>query len=377
MEYNLYIRTETETFNIKHVSEENLKKVISAYNLGKDSTFINGKKYQLKGLAEIKIYTLDDPSDFNNFINSPEIQPKIKWGQYGIWLSPHLLAKCGNNVTDQFITDDFGNLQPPNLIVKETTMDIFISHSSEDAEIVKSIIELIRAAYTISAEKIRCTSVNGYRLKAGISTEEQLKLEIHQSKVLLAIITPQSVHSAYVLFELGARWGLSLPLIPLVTSQQGMQLLKGPLSNINALLSHDPAQLHQLVDDLGSYLGLEKQSPAVYQHVIDKIVAQSYQEVLLPDQPEPVNTTVEDFSNVDKIIKAKAESEYPDDFSMQVYIIKEQKDAVKALQNLPQDIPKNIFEKIRQSAADQYPNDFSMRLYIEKEQIEAYRELNK
>lgn len=255
-------------------------------------------------------------------------------------------------------------------------MDIFISHSSEDVEIVKSIIELIRAAYTIPAEKIRCTSVNGYRLKAGISTEDQLKLEIHQSKVLLAIISPQSIHSAYVLFELGARWGLSLPLIPLVTSQQGMQLLKGPLGNINALLSHDAAQLHQLVDDLGSYLGLNKQSPAGYQHLIEKIVSQSLQDVLLPEHPEPVNTTVEDFNNVEEIIKAKAKSEYPDDYAMQVYMIKEQREAVKALKIPPTDIPKEVFERIRQSAADQYPNDFSMRVYIEKEQLDAYRELN-
>src|ERR1700749_4194134 len=107
MEYNLYVRTDTETYNIKYVSEENLNKIITAYNIGKETIFISGKKYQLKGLAEIKIYTLDNPAGFNDFINSPEIKPEIKWSQYGVWLSAHLLAKCGTNVTDEFITDDF------------------------------------------------------------------------------------------------------------------------------------------------------------------------------------------------------------------------------------------------------------------------------
>jgi hypothetical protein len=376
MEYNAYVRTISETYNIKHITETNLAKLIDTYNLGKDSVFLNGKKYELASLEEIKIYTLDNPEGFNDFINTPEIKNELKWSKYGIWFSAHILAKCGTNVTDQFITDDFGHSKSTQIPL-ETLMDIFISHSSEDAQMAKMIVELIRAAYNIPADKIRCTSVNGYKLPAGASTESQLKQEIHHSKVLLAIITPHSIGSAYVLFELGARWGLSLPLIPLVTSEQGMALLKGPLGNINALVSHDAAQLHQLLDDLGTYLNITKQSPSVYEHLIQEIVVQSLKDVLPKQAPASKPTLTNEYDDALTVIKEHAKTQFPTDYSMQSFVIKEQKAAVEDLKkgNL-KNIPADVFLQIRQFAASQFPTDFGMRLFSEKEQIDAYIELN-
>ncbi len=87
-------------------------------------------------------------------------------------------------------------------------MKIFISHSSQDLEIVKSLVRLIRGSLNLSSEKIRCTSLNGHRLPAGVGTDDRLKQEIFDCEVLIGIITPISLESYYVLFELGARWGL-------------------------------------------------------------------------------------------------------------------------------------------------------------------------
>jgi len=378
MEYNVYIKTASETYNIKHLAEDNLIKLADAYNFGRESIFISGKKYGLKDLAEIKVYTLDDPAGFTDFINSPEVKPEIKWSKYGLWLSAHLLAKCGTNVTDKFITGDFGQSISPGTPPKELFMDIFISHSSEDVEIARMIVELIRAAYQIPTEKIRCTSVNGYKLPAGTSTENQLKDEIHHSKVLLAIITPHSINSAYVLFELGARWGLSLPLIPLVTSEQGVALLKGPLGNINALLSHDAAQLHQLLEDLGVYLNLEKEPAAVYEHLIQQIVKHSLKDVLPQNPPAPKTASADDYSDVLPVIENHAKTQFPNDYAMQLFVIKEQKTAVDELRKgNTKNIPGDIFQNIRAYAAQQFPNDFNMRIYSENEQVIAYLELNK
>ena len=244
-------------------------------------------------------------------------------------------------------------------------------------QMAKMIVELIRAAYNIPADKIRCTSVNGYKLPAGASTESQLKQEIHHSKVLLAVITPHSIGSAYVLFELGARWGLSLPLIPLVTSEQGMALLKGPLSNINALVSHDPAQLHQLLDDIGTYLDITKQSPSVYEHLIQEIAVQSLKDVLPKQAPASKSTLTNEYDDTLTVIKEHAKTQFPTDYSMQSFVIKEQKAAVEELKKGKlKNIPADVFLQIRQFAASQFPTDFGMRLFSEKEQIDAYIELN-
>ena len=108
----------------------------------------------------------------------------------------------------------------------------------------------------LKADDIRCTSVDGYRLPAGISTDQQLKSEIHDSKVLIGLISPSSISSYYVLFELGARWGANKPLIPLITNKKGAELLKGPLQGINALNTNSEAQLFQLVSDLEKLLNI-------------------------------------------------------------------------------------------------------------------------
>lgn len=153
-----------------------------------------------------------------------------------------------------------------------SSIDIFISHSSKDARIARALIELLRIALNIPAERIRCTSVNGYRPPAGASTEEHLRQEVHEATVFIGLITQESIQSVYVLFELGARWGASQHLIPLIASEVGASVLRGPLSSLNALRSDDAGQIHQLITDVGSKLGRSQVNPAAYQENIEKLI---------------------------------------------------------------------------------------------------------
>src|ERR1700738_4850362 len=47
-------------------------------------------------------------------------------------------------------------------------IDIFVSHSSQDAVLAKELVELLVFALGISTIRIRCTSVDGFRLEAGV-----------------------------------------------------------------------------------------------------------------------------------------------------------------------------------------------------------------
>ena len=266
---------------------------------------------------------------------------------------------------------------------KNDKMDIFISHSSQDVELAKLLIDLLKTALNLSSSNIRCTSVNGYRLPAGASTNEVLKKEVHESKVLIGLISPSSINSAYVLFELGARWGASLPLIPLISNQLGSELLKGPLRGINALNCCEPAQVQQLISDLKKELVINGESPEVYQEKIDSLVEHSLKE-LLPEEDikETVNNSKtkkaeKSNNNVDDKIKSYCEKEWPDDYSMRVHCIKEQRIAAKEIEKeRPADIPENIFSRILEKAISEWPTDYTMQVHSRNEQIEAYRELN-
>lgn len=153
--------------------------------------------------------------------------------------------------------------------------DIFISHSSKDADLAEALIDLLRNALSIPGWKIRCTSVDGYRHPVGTPTDERLRLEVREAKVFIGLITPASIRSAYVMFELGARWGAHLHLAPLLASSADTDLLRGPLAATNALSCDSPAQVHQLVADVAASLDARAGSPASYQKAVEALVSLS------------------------------------------------------------------------------------------------------
>jgi hypothetical protein len=140
---------------------------------------------------------------------------------------------------------------------------VFISHSSKDVELASAFIDLMKAALVLRADQIRCSSVDGYRLPVGVNTEDKLRGEVNAAKVVIGLITPSSMASPYVMFELGARWGAKRFIAPLLAGLRARDL-QGPLSLLNALAANNDSQLHQLLEDVGRELGLVVQSPASY-----------------------------------------------------------------------------------------------------------------
>lgn len=149
---------------------------------------------------------------------------------------------------------------------------IFISHGSEDVVVAASIVELLRAALNVPAAFIRCTSVDGYRLPGGADTDEQLRREVSEAEAFIGILSIGSLRSTYVLFELGARWGIQRHLLPLLTPGTPTSAIDGPLAGLNALRADNAAQLHQLVTEIGAVLSVPLQSTASYQRYVDAIV---------------------------------------------------------------------------------------------------------
>jgi hypothetical protein len=152
----------------------------------------------------------------------------------------------------------------------KTGILVLISHSGKDVDLASELTELLRAGIGLRAEQIRCSSVDGYRLPGGVNTEAQLRTEINAAEVLIGLITPNSLSSAYVLFELGARWGAGLFMIPLLASVKADEM-RGPLSLLNALSCSSEGQLHQLLADVAKPLGLSVQSPASYLRYITAV----------------------------------------------------------------------------------------------------------
>ncbi|MGA7791403.1 MAG: toll/interleukin-1 receptor domain-containing protein [Candidatus Acidiferrales bacterium] len=149
-------------------------------------------------------------------------------------------------------------------------ISVFISHSSKDADLALALIELLKAGLGLLSNQIRCSSVDGYRLPVGVNTEGKLREEVNEAKVVIGLITPSSLSSAFVMFELGARWGANQFLAPLLAGVKPNEL-SGPLGLLNALSSSNEAQLHQLLENVSVQLGLALQSVASYARYISPV----------------------------------------------------------------------------------------------------------
>jgi hypothetical protein len=104
-----------------------------------------------------------------------------------------------------------------------------------------------------------------------VNTDQQLRQDIRDAKTFVGIISPRSVQSMYVLFELGARWGAEKHLVPLLAPGASVDELVGPLRGLNALRADVPAQVHQLLRELASTLGTSLEPPDAYQSALDEL----------------------------------------------------------------------------------------------------------
>ena len=159
--------------------------------------------------------------------------------------------------------------------VASTTMKVFVSHSSADKVAAGAFVALLRAALNLPAKDIRCTSVEGYKLSAGADANEQLRSEVFGCEAFVALLSPTSMKSIYVMFELGARWGTRRHLAPIMISGTVTGDLKAPLSGIHAIDGASEPDLHQLVGDIGAKIGQPVEGPAVYIKYLHEFIARA------------------------------------------------------------------------------------------------------
>lgn len=267
---------------------------------------------------------------------------------------------------------------------------LFVSHSGEDVELAELVVQLCSTALGLRSQDIRCTSVDGYRLPGGADVDEQLRDEALAAECFVGLVSPESLASAYVLFELGARWGAKKHLVPLLAPGMKPHALRGPLKGLNALSSDNMAELHQLVHEIGASLGVEMEPPAAYQRHLDAVVyyattretpvsAAGVSALSTPNvapSPSSASSSEDEYMEADEVIAQHCEREWPDDYSMRSYCMEQQQQAVAQLRRgRPSDIPEDVFRQIRRKCAREWPDDYSMRFYSEEQQITAYRKI--
>ena len=149
---------------------------------------------------------------------------------------------------------------------------VFISHSSMNQELAESVADLLRESLYLRHDEIRCTSVDGYRLRGGNSPDSELPEEVRSSELLVCVITAEALKSEWVALELHIRREVNKPLIPVVGAGASTRDLKAPIGDVNALDLTNESQVLQLVSDAAKELSIEPLLPYTYIKRVNAVV---------------------------------------------------------------------------------------------------------
>ncbi|MDR3321766.1 MAG: hypothetical protein LBS93_04890, partial [Synergistaceae bacterium] len=170
---------------------------------------------------------------------------------------------------------------------------IFISHAGGDIAIAAALKNFLAESIDIEAEKIFCTCLHDPELAGDAQLSERLKNDITQCGALFAVVTPESVTSGSVLFELGAAWVLGKSLFFICLEGSDFRDLPEPLCGflaINAEEKDAPVRLTAMCREVASELGLEMKRGAdvvaSLKALIDAVADRSEQNFAEPDGVE-------------------------------------------------------------------------------------------
>lgn len=137
---------------------------------------------------------------------------------------------------------------------------IFISHRHKDQTLARKLIDLLESAFRTRTGDIRCTSVPGYKLAVGSQSADSLQADLNGAEIVMGLIGPDTSESDYVLFELGASWGLRKPTFPLRLAGATFRHVPEVLREKSSLLLEDVTQCLQLVEDVGRVSSLARKT---------------------------------------------------------------------------------------------------------------------
>ncbi len=143
----------------------------------------------------------------------------------------------------------------------------FVSHTEEDARLAAVIKKWVEASF-LRLFEVFVSSVPG-DITAGNQWFQSLEAELNDSKVVLVICSPASVHRLWINFEAGAGWIKGIPVIPICHSGMTKRDLPIPLVFFQALDADDENFVSVLMSALATHFGHE--TPPISQEMVSEI----------------------------------------------------------------------------------------------------------
>lgn len=175
-------------------------------------------------------------------------------------------------------------------------MKFFISHSSQNRDLVSLFVELLNSKLGVADSDIYCTSIQN-QVKLGKNFIQDIQNNLVDAEVVFFLITEEYLSSIFCLMEMGAAWAYKENIIPILVPPVTFKTLSGtPLA---------PIQAYSLAntEDIGTIL----YDNLVECNAIRRLSRAKEQEFLLslPDFVKRINECVADMSGRKQVESAQ------------------------------------------------------------------------
>jgi hypothetical protein len=109
MKYNVFVSTRLSTYTVLDITVEELNVVVDAYKQGKETFFLNGKKYWLNNFFEIQIYSFEHPHIKTGDALFEYCNRNRFLMGYEKYIPIEILKQFGTQKTNDFIKGGFGD----------------------------------------------------------------------------------------------------------------------------------------------------------------------------------------------------------------------------------------------------------------------------
>src|SRR5687768_12432312 len=128
---------------------------------------------------------------------------------------------------------------------KKESRRIFVSYASEDSGAAKELLSQLA-----SQPNFQIFTTN--KISAGEDWQSKIRKELHQTDYFLVLLSPTSLQSKWIQFELGAAWGLNKFIIPIVTSKDVVNRIPLEFKNLRVIQLKDlktkPKAIGQIIE---------------------------------------------------------------------------------------------------------------------------------
>jgi hypothetical protein len=139
---------------------------------------------------------------------------------------------------------------------------VFVSHATADSELVEQFVDIILKNCGLTEADIFVSSIPGMDIPAGSDLLAEVRAEVSDTTLVIAVITPTYPTRPVCIAELGAAWGVAGKLLPVLVPGITRDRLEGVLTGMKVDYLDEEKALDEIAGRIDAETDRRPGSPA-------------------------------------------------------------------------------------------------------------------